>query len=796
MSKVSVLIATYNVEKYIGNALNSVIGQTLKDIEIIVVDDGSTDGTLQIADQYAALDSRIRVLRHQTNKSLMQVRKTGIEAATGQYIMFLDADDSLSLNACEKAYSAITAEEVDMLQFDSNIVFSNLKEENEAIESSWQEAMKPIPHKMISVSFGGLLTAKENIVFTVWNKIYKRTLCLEAVKHLPNEYVNMSEDVMISFLLQFHAKSYSSIPDKIYDYSFGNGMSTVDCMNQAQLEAAAKNAYIYRYLKSWAVAQKAEEVCKTALDRVFTQVFFDICYRFFYKTTPKQKKQLIENTLRYCETEDIVFAFSQYMYDNHVTNLKCAEELSKLDLFATQKKSVKTVGVFYFRMFNGGVENVISSLSDIWVNGGYRVVLFTDKEPNENDYYINPAVKRVVLPELNDALPKVQKRRITEFRKALIENQVDVMVYNAWVNPGIVLDEMIVKSCGIPFIVHTHNLFCCETDSGNATVSHLYSSLNRAYAMADSVITLTDVDTAWWKALGFRTFKTRNPIQLPFSVEPSALSGKNVLLVARIGWEKNIIDALKIMQEVHKKIPDATLTVLGKGDDLNYVNRVNEYIAEHNMERYITMAGFDTNVLPYYQKSDILLSTAKFEGFGLALMESKICGLPMVCYELPNLDITKEARGMYVIPQGDVEAGADAIIQILEHDDLKKKLGAEARESAREYCEVDFVKLWNTIFEGTVQPAPAQTPLYQHPPLEIAVNIAIDYYTRGIAARGSAPVMIQPAAADVSWYEEQCKVLSNALGGISRSESYRLGLFLTAVPRKIKSWISKLKIKK
>ena len=92
---ISVIIPVYNIEWYIGKCLDSVIGQTLKDIEIIVVDDGSTDDSSRIIDRYARTDSRI-VAIHKTNGGVVSARNCGIAQATGLYILFVDGDDHLS----------------------------------------------------------------------------------------------------------------------------------------------------------------------------------------------------------------------------------------------------------------------------------------------------------------------------------------------------------------------------------------------------------------------------------------------------------------------------------------------------------------------------------------------------------------------------------------------------------------------------------------------------------------------------------------------------------------------------
>ena len=98
--KISVIIPVYNIERYIGRCLQSVISQTLSDTEIIVINDGSTDNSLSIIEKYALKDKRIKIVTKK-NEGLAFARKTGIENAEGDYILHLDGDDYLENNTLE-----------------------------------------------------------------------------------------------------------------------------------------------------------------------------------------------------------------------------------------------------------------------------------------------------------------------------------------------------------------------------------------------------------------------------------------------------------------------------------------------------------------------------------------------------------------------------------------------------------------------------------------------------------------------------------------------------------------------
>lgn len=114
--EVSVIIPVYNVEKYIDTCIGSVLGQTMQDFEIILVDDGSPDSCGEICDHYAGLDSRIKVI-HKCNEGLGYARNSGLEIARGNFVCFLDSDDFLALNTLEHCVGLAKKENADEVRF-------------------------------------------------------------------------------------------------------------------------------------------------------------------------------------------------------------------------------------------------------------------------------------------------------------------------------------------------------------------------------------------------------------------------------------------------------------------------------------------------------------------------------------------------------------------------------------------------------------------------------------------------------------------------------------------------------
>lgn len=117
MDKISIIIPVYNTSKYLERCFNSLKNQTYRNLEIIFVDDNSTDESLNLLNRYLHVDPRVKVLSHNVNKGLSESRNTGIDNCTGEYIMYVDSDDYLKLNACEKLIEKANEFKLDLLIF-------------------------------------------------------------------------------------------------------------------------------------------------------------------------------------------------------------------------------------------------------------------------------------------------------------------------------------------------------------------------------------------------------------------------------------------------------------------------------------------------------------------------------------------------------------------------------------------------------------------------------------------------------------------------------------------------------
>ena len=203
--KISIIVPAYNVENYVGECIESLIAQTYKNIEVIIVDDGSKDNTGRIIDQIAEKDKRILVV-HQRNGGLPHARNTGLDYASGDYIMFLDSDDWLEMNCCEIVLKKIQSFDADLLFFEYSKEYKNKTVK-----------MKTYGQKELKFDLKGV---KEFFLYdmrtiTAWGKIYKSEIIGD---QRYNESMKTAEDVDFNFKVYEKTKRALYIDENLLHY--------------------------------------------------------------------------------------------------------------------------------------------------------------------------------------------------------------------------------------------------------------------------------------------------------------------------------------------------------------------------------------------------------------------------------------------------------------------------------------------------------------------------------------------------------------------------------------------------
>ncbi len=217
MATFSVIIPVYNIENYLSKCLDSVIAQTFNDLEIIVVDDGSTDSSPSICDRYAALDSRIQVI-HKVNGGLVSARKAGARIATSGYIACVDGDDWIELDYFEKFASVVKDYSPDLICSGMNIQMKNgncdqqkMKEEFGYYKKN-DIAQKIYPHL---IGFCG----------NVCSKVFKQSIYLDVQLSI-DEKIKIAEDASVVIPCVYKAQDMYILEDCLYNYRYNPSSMT------------------------------------------------------------------------------------------------------------------------------------------------------------------------------------------------------------------------------------------------------------------------------------------------------------------------------------------------------------------------------------------------------------------------------------------------------------------------------------------------------------------------------------------------------------------------------------------
>ena len=221
--KISVVIPIYNVEKYLRQALSSVVNQTYRDLDIVCVDDGSTDNSLSIIKEFAAQDNRIQVIT-QKNQGTYITRQVGANAAQGDYILFLDPDDWLELDACEKLSDFAKTSQADIIQYGAYV---ECEEDVNGIAEELYKWLNPQidcltgPDAILEACY-----IERKVTWNVAVKLIKASVAKKAFSYQSKFRIITLEDYLSSFYVYAFSQTYRSIPLKFYHYRLGIGVST------------------------------------------------------------------------------------------------------------------------------------------------------------------------------------------------------------------------------------------------------------------------------------------------------------------------------------------------------------------------------------------------------------------------------------------------------------------------------------------------------------------------------------------------------------------------------------------
>lgn len=311
--RITVIIPVYNVEKYLVRCLESVIHQTYKNLEIILVDDGSTDTSGMICDRYAVEDARIKVI-HQKNGGLSAARNTGIEAATGDYIAFVDSDDFIEITMYEEMEKLAEEHQAELVACRYYCVYKD----HETDDSTGRITVYDEPLSMLKQYL------KEEETFLIqhaaWNKLYYKDLLKEERFPVGRWY----EDVVFSAKVLSRVQKGVYLDKALYHYV----CEREDSIMNAGMTERIFTDRIPAYLEKEAYLAGLSDKEPLAIHRYYFYKRILLFYRDIYKRENKALRKYKKDLVNIVRKRRDTFA------EVYKTDIACKTEEIKTKLFA------------------------------------------------------------------------------------------------------------------------------------------------------------------------------------------------------------------------------------------------------------------------------------------------------------------------------------------------------------------------------------------------------------------------------------------------------------------------------
>lgn len=725
MPKITIVIPVHNTEDYLEQCLDSVLTQTLSDIEVICVDDNSKDSSMDILNRYQEQDSRVRVFHFDKPSSALLARKLGVMEAKGEYILFLDADDYLENDACQQIYDKIVAEKVDILHFSSKVVnCANLPQTR--IDNN-QNLLTPCCQR-ITGNIWEACFKKKQFFITLWNKLFSAELCKKAFGYMEDRYLPKAQDLYSFFIITHFAESYLGWETKpLHNYCLGRGVVGSASMNLDKFDRYCSQADVVDALEVFCRKLNILESHKDVIEQ-YRKQWVSECVQIWKNQLPKELAVQGWDILcrRWGAKDPIACAAELYWFQRPAL----ARKLEALPKISLKNREIKTIGMYYYHFTTGGVQRVLNLLAKLFMKMGYKVVLVTDTEPTEEDFPLPEGVERAIVMDRSFIKNTNFVERLDSWEKLIKKYNFDLMFYHAWTTNTMLWDFLYLKSFDIPVIGHAHSVFSFAVNKFQT----LFTEVTRILPLADGLVVLSDADKAFWDAYAKNVYSIPNPIseELDHAV-PAKWENHSLIWVGRVSNEKQPWAVFAIMEKVVQQIPDSKLYLLGDFTDPKW----EEMARSKGIENNVVFCGLTQNVVEHYPKASVFISTSSYEGFPMTLIEAQAHRLPTVMFSMPHLTLGVPEFGVTGVDQMDCTAAASEIVKLMKDRDHWEEQSMLARQGYDWLKQYDFEEAWRRVLTGVESPSELNSSVTN------MIHTFVNHYEEGLKYQAGQKKQLQ-----------------------------------------------------
>lgn len=552
--KISILIPVYNTAKYLPRCMASVLGQTLKEIEIIAVNDASPDNAAEVLAEYAAGDSRVKVVTHEKNGGILAARLSGIAAATGEYLIFLDADDFLDTDTARACYAKIQATGADMIHFCFDVKVGHTRKLPFAKQV--ERRLRPYSGTLRGREVFEGAFVKGLYRWNICGKCISAEVCRKAAAALPPGYYIMAEDFCFYSLMSWFAQHYEPLQKKCYHYGLEIGVSAYASVD---FKGFIRNCSVFTALnavRQFLTAQGAFGQYLEAFQEEERKILDDLLDRWEHKLIQYDRERSISYMFENYSCAGLMRSFISY-FSGREDYL--AEHIGHPEILrrGPAQPDVRHAALYVDSAAAGmDFSGMLIACARKWEKCGIRISVIT---PENDPVSVPDGMTRLTIPAgLTAASHRERVKRVAFWDSLKKEYGIDTVIHCAPEFPAAIFDMIQLKISGLNFLAAPVSGFRRLNDSNWGE----YMAGMQTLLSADALAVQTEQDRAFFSAFGVPCCRLNLPVPEKKSELPA--NSRTAVWLGSLGDPLEMETAVAAWAKTAQEFPDYKLLLIGK----------------------------------------------------------------------------------------------------------------------------------------------------------------------------------------------------------------------------------------
>lgn len=688
----------FNDEDTVGAALESVLAQTLRSVEVICVDDASTDDTMGVVQKFVAQDPRVRLIRHDHNRSAFQARRTGVFAARAEFAMFVDGDDELVPGAAEAALALVRAAGADIGGFGVTVI-----EKDGRTGGDYERRLEHAHPSLDGANvLDGLFPIGRPAQGQLWRYIFQTRLLQRAYSLLSEELkLPRVNDLPLMFLVAALSTRFVSSTEKLYRYYFGRGGSgqMVESIERAEFYASAIRSIdsIRGPVYDLAAARAEPASLTDAYESARLSIVGYVCAQLLEHSNRLVVDDAIAHIHTIAPAQDVIRGVAKF-YPRALAKLKYHTPWQPLN-----RGTMRNVLLVTSLLRTGGVSSVIAAQAEYLREAGYDVIVVA--RSRGSDMAAMPAGVKFVEMAQHD-----RSARFEEWAAICRDNRIDVVIdHEVLYTQEWPEFSLLARAEGASTIGWLHNFVGRPIYDGTDQLSLIEESSNTL----SQIIALSPLDVAYFKFRGIShvAYVPNPPSPIVRDALPTPRVRHAPLARIKLVWwgrldqhTKRVTDLIAVGVHLRERGIDFTLTVIGPDWDDMTAKKFTRKARRHGLADRVVAVGplKGSDLIQAIDDADAFISTSIIEGYQLTIAEAQARGLPVFMYRLPWLTLIEGNRGIVSVSQRDAPGLADQIAEVVRDPARYYALSLAATEAAKANRALDFGRLYVDVINGTL----------------------------------------------------------------------------------------------